>query len=153
MEGSTMGDMEDIVLTIGLFSTVAFLAWVLLQSILRWREIGRETQIMTQLVAQVRSGEEAAVFLESSSAQALFDRMVDRRTLVLGRMLRALQSGIVLIVLGIAIFVIRTQFTDDEALAALVFGTLSVAVGTAFLLAGGMTYVLSLRWGLLKETN
>ncbi len=93
------------------------------------------------------------MFLESSAAQSLFDRMVDRRTLVLERMLRALQSGIVLIVLGIAIFVIRTQFTDEEALAALVFGTLSLAVGTAFLLAGGMTYVLSLRWGLLKETN
>ena len=148
-----MRNLDDIVGMIAFAATTAFVAWAFLQSFLRWREISRETQIMTQLVAQVRSGEEAAVFLESSSAQALFDRMVDRRTLVLGRMLRALQSGIVLIVLGIAIFVIRTQFTDDEALAALVFGTLSLAVGAAFLLASGMTYVLSLRWGLLKEVN
>ncbi len=148
-----MRNLDDIVAMIALAATTAFVAWWFLHSFLRWREISRDTQIMTQLVAQVRSGEEAAVFLESSSAQALFDRMVDRRTLVLGRMLRALQSGIVLIVLGIAIFVIRTQFTDDEALAALVFGTLSLAVGTAFLLASGMTYVLSLRWGLLKEVN
>ena len=148
-----MNDLEDIVAMITLAATTAFVAWWLLHSFLRWREISRETQIMTQLVAQVRSGEEAAAFLESSSAQALFDRMVDRRTLVLGRMLRALQAGIVLVVLGIAIFVIRTQFTDDGALAALVFGTLSLAVGAAFLLASGMTYLLSLRWGLLKETN
>ncbi len=148
-----MRNLDEIVAMIALAATTAFVAWWFLHSFLRWREISRETQIMTQLVAQVRSGEEAAVFLESSSAQALFDRMVDRRTLVLGRMLRALQSGIVLIVLGIAIFVIRTQFTDDEALAALVFGTLSLAVGAAFLLASGMTYVLSLRWGLLKEVN
>jgi len=148
-----MRNLDDMVAMISLAATTAFLGWWLLQTFLRWREISRETQIMTQLVAQVRSGEEAAAFLESSSAQALFDRMVDRRTLVLGRMLRALQAGIVLVVLGIAIFVIRTQFTDDGALAALVFGTLSLAVGTAFLLASAMTYMLSLRWGLLKETN
>jgi hypothetical protein len=144
--------MEGVFAILAPFAPIAFVFWVLLQSVLRWREISRETQIMAQLVAQVRSGEEAAVFLESPSARALFDRMVDRRTLVLQRVLRALQSGIVLVVLGIAIFVIRTQFTGEQALAALVFGTLSSAMGIAFLLAGGMSYALSLRWGLLKET-
>ncbi len=144
--------MEGVLAVGGGFATIMFVVWALLHSILRWREITRDTRIMTQLAAQVRSGEEVATFLESPSAHALFDRTVDRRTLVLERMLRALQSGVVLVVMGIAIFVIRTQFTDDEALAALVFGTLSLALGAAFLLAGGLTYVLSLRWGLLKES-
>ena len=144
---------EDVLMFGMLFAAMTFAFWVFLRSILRWREISRETQIMTQLVAQVRSADEAATFLESSSAQALFDRMIDQRTLVLERVLRAMQSGIVLVVLGIAIFVIRTQVTGDEAMAALVFGTLSSALGVAFLLAGGTSYALSLRWGLLKDTS
>ena len=85
---------EDVLMFGMLFGAMTFAFWVFLRSILRWREISRETQIMTQLVAQVRSADEAATFLESSSAQALFDRMIDQRTLVLERVLRAMQSGI-----------------------------------------------------------
>jgi nitrate reductase gamma subunit len=130
---------------------MVFLFWAFFQAILRWREISRETQIMSQLVGQLRGGEEAVAFLESSSARALFDGMVDRRTLVLQRVLRALQSGIVLVVLGVAIFVIGPQATtEDAAVAALVFGTLSLALGIAFLLAAGASYALSQRWGLLE---
>ena len=113
----------------------------------------RESQIMSQLAAQVRGGEEAAKFLDSSSARSVFDRMIDRRTLVLERVMRALQMGIVLLLLGVAMFVIRTQLADDEAVGALVFGTLSLALGAAFLIAAGVSYALSSRWGLLRETD
>lgn len=145
--------MEGVVSIAGAFATMTFIVWAFLQALLRWREISRESQIMSQLASQVRGGEEAAAFLESSSAQALFDRMMDRRTFVLQRVLRALQSGVVLSLLGIAMFVIRSQFAGDDAVAALVIGTISLALGVAFLIAAGMSYVLSSRWGLLKETD
>jgi hypothetical protein len=131
----------------------AFVIWLLLKTILRWREISRETRIMSQLVAQVENAEEAARFLESSGVRTLFERMIDQRTLVLERVLRAVQAGIVLVILGIAIFVIRSQLTDGEAMAALVYGTLSCALGLAFLLAAGTSYALSVRWGLVKEAR
>lgn len=139
-----------VAMPLGVF-TFAF--WLLLKTILRWREISRETRIMSQLVAQVGNADEAARFLESSGVRALFEGMVDQRTLVLERVLRAVQAGIVLVILGIAIFVIRTQLHDDEALAALVYGTLSSALGLAFLFAAATSYALSVRWGLVKKTG
>jgi hypothetical protein len=77
--------------------------------------------------------------------------MIDRRTLVLQRVLRAIQSGIVLLVLGIALFIVRPQFTGEGSLGLLVFGTLSTALGIAFLLAAAVSYMLSRRWGLLAD--
>lgn len=145
--------MEDLAAIVGVFAVIMFVVWTVLHSILRWREISRETQIMSHLVAQVRGGQEVAEFLESASVRSMFDRMIDRKTLVLQRVLRALQAGIVLVFLGVAILVIRGQLTGDDELAALVFGTLSLTLGLAFLLAGAMSYALSLRWGLLKEPD
>lgn len=145
--------MEGLASIVGGLGLLAFVIWTLLHSILRWREISRDGQIMSQLASQVRGGDEAAKFLESSSVRSLFQRMVDRRTLVLERVMRALQSGIVLVLLGVAIFVIRGQLTGDDALAALVFGTLSLSLGIAFLIAAGASFALSSRWGLLNETD
>ena len=146
--------MEDIVMFLGAFGSFAFVAWVLVQGFLRWWEISRQTKVMGQLVQHVDGGEEALRVLESSTVRSLFDRMVDRRTLVLQRVLRALQSGILLIVVGVAMLFLRTQFADDDdVLGALVFGTLTTALGTAFLVAAAVSYTLSSRWGLLKESS
>ena len=145
--------MEGVVSIVGGIGLLCFVAWLLVHLILRWREISRETQVVSGLAAQVGSGDEAVRFLEAPSVQSLFERIADRRTLVLQRVLRAVQTGIVLLALGIAMFVARLQFrfSDDEAQVAGVLGTLAVSLGVAFLVAALASYLLSERWGLLKE--
>ncbi len=142
--------MEGTVAIIGGIGMITFMAWLLVQFILRWREITRETQVVSGLVAKVGSADEAVRFLEAPSVRSLFERMVDRRTLVLQRVLRAVQSGIVLLALGIAMFVARSQLPDDEVEVA-VLGTLAVSLGVAFLVAALASYLLAERWGLLAE--
>ena len=143
--------MEGVVAIIGGIGTVCFMAWLLVQCVLRWREISRETRVVSGLVTQVGSGDEAIRFLEAPSVRSLFERIADRRTLVLQRVLRAVQTGVLLLALGIAMFVARLQFPDDEVQVAGVLGTLAVSLGVAFLVAALASYLLSERWGLLKE--
>jgi hypothetical protein len=104
------------------------------------------------LVDRVGSGAEAVQVLESSAARSVFEKLVDRRTLVLQRILRAVQSGILLVFLGGALFALQPQFSGEEAQAMVVLGTLSLSLGLAFLLAAGVSFSLSRRWKLIDES-
>jgi hypothetical protein len=146
--------MEGIVAIISVFGAGSFLVQGLVTAVVRAKQINRHAQVMTRLVDKISSPADTAAFLNSPAALRLFEGALDRRTLVLQRVLLSIQSGIVLSILGAAFFLIRTQVTDpDGQLALLVFGTLGLALGVAFLLAAGASYTLSQRWGLLREAE
>ena len=69
------------------------------------------------------------------------------------RILRALQSGIVLLAVGAGLFVylaIRTLPLEGEDAVAF-FGTLSIALGVGLLAAAGASYRMTKRMGLLNK--
>ena len=145
-------DLKGLAAIAGVFGSFCFVTFWFFQGILRWRETGQQTRIMTDLIARIGSGAEAAQVLESSAARSVFDKLVDRRTIVLQRILRAVQSGILLVFLGGALFTLRPRFTGEEELAMMVLATLALSLGLAFLLAAGVSFGLSRRWKLIDES-
>ena len=145
--------MEDIVAILTVFGAIAFVMYTVVRGLVRAWELSRQARVMTRLVETVGTGADAAALIESPAGRALFDRMSDRRTLVLQGVLRSVQSGIVLTILGIALYLLRPAITDqDSRTALLVFGVLAAALGIAFLVAAGVSFLLSRRWGLLEPS-
>ena len=143
---------EDIFAIVGVFGALSFVAYWFFHAIVRWREVGQQGRIMTMMIDRVGSGTEAAQVLESSAARSIFEKIADRRTVVLQRIMRAVQSGILLVFLGAAMFTLRPRFTGEEELAMLVLATLALSLGLAFLLAAGVSFSLSRRWKLIDES-
>lgn len=148
--------MDDVVAIIAFFGTVIVFVVTLANLITRWREISQQSQVMTRLVDSVASGEDAVTLMESPTLRSFVARAMDRRTVVLGRVIRSVQVGIVLVVTGATLFVLRSTIDgvgagDAEAYAGFtVLGMLALALGIAFFLAAGASYWLSSRWKLIE---
>jgi hypothetical protein len=148
--------VDDVVAIIAFFGTVIVFVVTLANLITRWREISQQSQVMTRLVDSVGSGEDAVTLMESPTLRSFVDRAMDRRTVVLGRVIRSVQVGIVLVVTGGALFGLRSTVAgaggaDAEAYTGFtVLGTLALALGVAFFLAAGASYWLSSRWKLIE---
>jgi hypothetical protein len=144
--------MDGTIAIIFFFSTAGFVIYTIVTALLRSKEIGQQAQVMIRLVDQVGTAGEAAAFLESDAGRRWFQRLVDRRTLVLQRVLLSVQSAIVLGTVGVACLLIRTQVVEaEERFGLMVVATLGIALALAFLLAAASTYFLSQRWGLLED--
>lgn len=147
--------MEDALAILVVFGVLAFIVVSFIRAVVRWRETGKQAAVMIRLIDTVGTSEDAGALLESSTLQSFVERAVDRRTMVLGRVIRAVQSGIVLLVVGATFFLIRSIAAGqdlagpDEYFGFTVLGTIAIALGVAFFLAAGASYGLSSRWGLI----
>lgn len=132
------------------FAVLALLVVTIGRVIVRWREISRQSAVVMRLVETVGAGADAASVLESPTVRAFLSRAVDRRTVVLGRVIRSVQIGVVLTVIGVTFFFFGLAGGEEgSGLAAL--GTVCVALAVAFFLAAATSYTLSKRWGLIDD--
>lgn len=151
--------MDDFVPVIAFFGTVIVFVVTAANLITRWREISQQSQVMIRIVDSVASGEDAVTLMESPTMRSFVARAMDRRTVVLGRVIRSIQVGIVLVVTGVTLFVLRSTVdgaggADAEAYTGFtVLGTLALALGVAFFLAAGASYWLSSRWRLIERPD
>jgi hypothetical protein len=142
--------MEETLVPLGVFAMIAYVVHAIVSGLVRSRLITRQSQVLIRLIESAGPTATSGL-LESPAGRALIDGHVDRRTLVLNRVLSALQAFLVLMALGGALLFFQNQFTaEDERTALRIMGLLSLAVGLAFLLAAGLSYALSRRWNLIK---
>lgn len=130
---------------------LAFL-W-LVRTLLRYRERSRwvrqQAEMQNKIVDKLTGSEELLRYLESDGGPSLVPPPADEaaRPRPLARILTSLQLGVVLVLGGGALLVLRGQVEGPELL---VLGTLGVAVGIGFLISGALSYSLSRSWGLLE---
>jgi uncharacterized protein (DUF697 family) len=67
------------------------------------------------------------------------------------RVLTPLQIGIVLVLLGIGLLLLRHISTDTE-ISMLILGTVALMPGLGFIISAGVTWVLAARLGLMPES-
>jgi hypothetical protein len=146
--------VEGVVAVAGFFLTITFVIYTIVAALVRSKEIGRQAQVMTRLIDTMGGPGGAGAVLESPAGRALFARLIDQRTTVLQRVMVSIQSGVVLGILGIGLFIVRTQVVDDESrFGLLMLAALAITMGIAFLVAAAVSYALSRRWGMLEESR
>ena len=127
-------------------------AWIIITIVngsRRARVTRTHMEMCQRVLDKFGSSAEMAEFLKTEEGRQLMAApMDDPAQGGYGRILRSVQVGIVLGVVGAAALFLAVQSDEREFV---LLGFMTVALAIAFLLAAAASYVLSRRWGLIQE--
>jgi hypothetical protein len=98
---------------------------------------------------KVGSGQELLAYAQTETGRELLQSLKVERIAPHGRIIGALQTGIILLFVGAALLLLHSHVSvADEGF--VVFGTLICALGLGFALSAAASYYLSKSFGLLN---
>lgn len=122
----------------------------------RWnRSFKVHEDVHSKLIEKFASGQDFSAYMQSDAGRRLLEWtppvMDTSRGLPnpLGRILWSLQAGLVLLLVGLGLLLLRGQMSASAAPPLLVFGTLGVTLGAGFTLSAVVSYGLSKHLGLI----
>lgn len=129
-----------------------WIVWVIAVNIRRSRSSRHLAEIHSRLLDRFTGNQDLIAFLEGESGRRYFEALDCDVKAPLNRVLNGIQLGIVLVLLGISLIVIRNMQTDDIARnALLLIGVPAIAVGAGFLISSAISHRLTKSWGLLDK--
>ena len=133
---------------------IGWIAYVVLEILRTRHRVRATTELQGRLIDRL-GAQDIGRFLTSESGsrllRALSDRPAGNGAHV--RILRALQSGVVLLSVGVGLFIYMSTrpLTSEAADAVALFATLTTALGIGLLVAAAASYRMSTRMGLLHN--
>jgi len=129
-----------------------WIVWVIAVNIRRSRSSKHLAEMHSRLLDRFTGNQDLIAFLEGESGRRYFDALDCDVKEPLNRVLNGIQLGIVLVLLGISLIVVRNMQTDDIARnALLLIGVPAIAVGAGFLISSAISHRLTKSWGLLDK--
>jgi hypothetical protein len=139
---------------------ISVLVWVIRAIIdhRRWLRLSRiQTDVHTKLMDRLTTNEDLLAYIQSpagrrflESAPIPLDGEPRMPSAPLGRILWALQAGIVLIALGVGFWFVQMNVMAEAAQAFNALGVIAMALGAGFTVAAVASYVISSRLGLVS---
>lgn len=126
---------------------------LLLEHIRRTKSERLQAEVYNKVLDKLGSSQEILNWTQSETSQNLFRVPPPDRPAPYSRILNAVQFGVVLTVMGLAVLFIKTQLTGHDQEPAMVMGTLITALGAGLLLAGGASWLLSRKLGLIDAKS
>lgn len=134
--------------------TFGWCVWVIAVNIRRSRSGKQLTDLHSRLLDRFAGNQELIAFLEGESGRRYFDALESDVKDPLSRILNGIQLGVVLVLLGLSLLVVRSSQTDDFARNALLLtGVPGIALGIGFLASAAISHRLSKSWGLLDKNR
>jgi ABC-type multidrug transport system fused ATPase/permease subunit len=146
-------------------TVLGVLAWIIRQLIdyRRWqRAAAVQKEMQSKLMDRLTSSQELLAYLESPAGRRVLDVGVapmdapapQRVAAPVNRILWAVQVGVVLIVVGLAVAGFFPGASDSDAVRAFRFlGSVVAALGAGFVLSALVSWMLSIRLGLMGRTQ
>ena len=127
----------------------------------RWQRVSKvQVDTHSKLLDRMTSGEDLRVYMESPAGRQFLESApiaLDGKTAPIAapinRILWSIQVGVVALTLGVALQFVSRGVIDDAAQPLRVLGVLVTAIGVGFLVSAGLSYALSLRLGLIRNTD
>lgn len=129
-----------------------WIAWVIFSTIRRYKIAKLQADVQTKLLDKVVSGQELLAYAQTDAGRDLLESLKVERPAPYGRIIGALQTGIILFLFGIALILLRHQVSGTEE-GFVIFGTLASALGVGFVLSAVASYYLSKSFGLFNGTS
>lgn len=150
---------EQVTFLIG-FVLVVTLLFTLLRQLIEYRRWLRQTRLQTdvhtKLLDRLTNHEDLFAYIQSPAGRRFLESTPisvdgEARSIAapLGRILWSIQAGIVLAALGIGLWFVQRSVIEEIALGFNVMGTVAFAVGVGFVISAVVSYLLSLRLGLM----
>ena len=140
---------SDVVAAIVIPGMFAWIAWVIFSTIRRYKIARLQAEVQSRLLEKVGSGQELLAYAQTEPGRQLLESLKVERISPHGKIIGALQAGIVLFVFGVALVMLRHQAPGtDEGF--VILGTLLAALGIGFGISAAAAYYLSKSFGLLN---
>jgi hypothetical protein len=146
---------------LGILGFMGMLIW-LIRSFLenrRWSRIFKlQSEVHGKLIDKFSSSQELAAYMETEAGRRFLEaapipvgfEQEKRIPNAIARVLTPLQIGIVLVLLGMGCYLLRSASTGTN-IPMLVLGTLALMPGLGFIISAGITWILAGRLGLMPK--
>jgi len=143
---------SEIIIVPSALLMVAYVVYAIASTISRRQQVRATSEFQAKLLERMGSMGEFTQFLNTDGGQKLLGTVASDGGFAHQRVLRALQSGIVMICLGIGIFLYLSEVrVGSDTYESIGFvGTVSFAVGLGLLISGYVSLKLSRRMGLIN---
>ncbi len=146
-------DFAPMLVGIAFFVMVGFIVKTVVDGRRRQEHLKTVTEFNNRLLDKLGSVSDFAQFLQSDGGARFLDTLSTERG-VLGpreRMLRAVQTGVILSVVGVGFLLLGWLYAFDED-AFTVLGVIILSLGLGFLLSSAASYRLARTLGVLDES-
>ena len=149
----------DLIVAVTLPSMFSWFAWVIFSSFRRYKIARLQADVQSRLLDKVGSGQDLLAYAQTDAGKQLLESLQVERVACeapYGRIIGALQAGIVLFCFGVALLWLRGHVTVTHPGTTdgfTVFGALAIAVGLGFGFSAAASYFLSRSFGLLNGTR
>lgn len=140
--------MEDIVALIAIPSMFVLIAWIIFSNVRRMISSRRIAELQAKLLDRFATGQELLAYLQTEEGKRFVETASVEHSNPLARILGAVQAGVILTLIGIALLFLRGRIAGGDD-AFLGFGAVVLALGVGFLISSGISYTLSKSMGLL----
>jgi hypothetical protein len=109
------------------------------------------TEFYSRLLDRMATPKEFGDFLQTRGGQRFLDTLQIERGHPIDRVLRAIQTGLVLLLLGIGFIAAGTQAQWDDRASLRVTGIIAMSLGVGFLLSATASFSVTKSLGMLKR--
>jgi hypothetical protein len=144
---------SEIIIVPSALLLVAYVFYVVASSFTRRQHVRSTSEFQTKLLERMGTMGEFSQFLNTEGGQKLLGTVGGDGGSAHERVLRAVQTGIVMVCLGVGIFLYlagNTRFDRDTYESLGFVGTVSFAIGAGLLISGYVSLKLSRRMGLIN---
>ena len=144
---------SEIIIVPAMFFMLGFIVYTIVDGSRRRQQVKALTEFHARLLDRLGSAKEFAEFFTSDAGTRFMESMSSREGGAPHlRILRSLQTGLVLLALGVGFFIMLDQrnFSIEAADGLMVMATAATAIGLALVVSTGASYALSRRMGIIE---
>ena len=145
---------SEIIIVPSLFFMIGYIVYVIVDGYRRRQQTRVYTEFHSKLLDRIGSAKEFGDFFGSEAGDRFLSALSSSDAAAPQlRILRSLQTGLVLLALGIGLFILTDQrnFELDAMDGLMVTATAATAIGAALVISTAMSYLLSKRMGLIDH--
>jgi hypothetical protein len=139
---------DDIFIVPVVFGAFAFVSWGIISGLRRYKIAKLQAEVQTRLLDRFASSQDLLAFSQTEPGKQMLESLRVERSTAYSRIIVTVQSSIVMLLLGGAMFFLRSR-VFDAAEEFTVFGTLITTLGAGLGISSAVSYILSKSFGLL----
>ena len=147
----------DFVVAFTLPTMFSWFAWVIFSTFRRYKIAKLQADVQSRLLERVGSGQDLLAYTQTDAGKHMLESLQVERVVSqvpYGKILGALQAGIVLFCFGSAMLWLRGHVSTPQSSDGFtVLGALAIALGLGFGFSAAASYFLSRSWGLLNGSH
>jgi hypothetical protein len=144
---------EDLALLIPIsaFLVIGWIVHIIVDGNRRKERIKTFTEFYSRLIDRMATPKDFGDFLQTRGGQRFLETLTIERGHPIERVLRAVQAGLVLLLLGMGCIAGGTQAAWDDRAGLRVVGMIFMSLGVGFLLSATASFSITKSLGLLKR--